>query len=263
LSIGIQSFQDTVLKFLNRAHDGGLAEQSVKLAREVGFENISIDLIYGIPGQSDAEWLENIRKGIQLQPEHISSYSLTIEDKTVFGRWAASGKFTPVQDDVAARQLEILVDELERAGYDQYEVSNFSKPGFESRHNSNYWKEQKYLGIGPSAHSYNLTSRQFTISNNHLYIKSLREGRIPFEKEELSVEDHANEYLLTTLRTRWGVNLEQMKQRFNYDIVANNQDFIQELIKRKLAVIENGFLKLTRAGKLLADKISSELFLVS
>ena len=263
LSIGIQSFQNNVLTFLNRAHNSKLAEESVRLARQAGFNNISIDLIYAIPGQTDEEWRENIRKAIELQPEHISSYSLTIEDKTVFGKWAAAGKFRPPEDDIAATQLEILVEELEDAGYHQYEVSNFSKLDLESRHNSSYWKQQKYLGIGPSAHSYNSETRQYNISNNHLYIKSIREGKIPFEKEVLTREDHVNEYLLTTLRTSWGADIEQIKKRFDYDILKSNREFIDTLTEQNLVVIEKGFLRLTKAGKLLADKISSELFLVS
>jgi oxygen-independent coproporphyrinogen III oxidase len=263
LSIGIQSFQDQVLKALNRVHDTVSARGCVNLARDAGFNNISIDLIYAIPGQSDDEWRENIRIAARLEPDHISSYSLTIEDKTVFGRWAASGKLKPVEDDLAAHQLEILVDELEQRGYYQYEVSNFSKPGFESKHNSSYWKQEKYLGVGPSAHSYNLHTRQYNISNNHLYIKSILEGKVPFELEQLSREDHVNEYLLTTLRTSWGVNLEKLRERFQYDVVTTNEAFIDELRKRNLAVIDDGFLRLTKSGKLLADKISSELFLVS
>jgi oxygen-independent coproporphyrinogen III oxidase len=263
LSVGIQSFHNNVLKFLNRAHNVAAAEQCVHAAREAGFKNISIDLIYAIPGQTHDAWLENIRAAINLHPEHISSYSLTIEDKTVFGRWAATGKFQPVEDEFSAQQLEILVDQLEQAGYEQYEVSNFSKPGFASRHNSSYWKEEKYLGVGPSAHSYDLTTRQFNVGNNHLYIRSLKEGKIPFEKEVLSLENHANEFLLTRLRTAWGIDLENMKQRFQYDVVATHEKFIDELRKKQFAVIENGFLKLTKAGKLFADKISSELFLVS
>lgn len=263
LSIGIQSFHNNVLTFLNRAHDSRLAEESVLLARQAGFSNISIDLIYAIPGQTDQEWRENIRKAIELQPEHISSYSLTIEDKTVFGRWAAAGKFKPSEDDIAATQLEILVEELESAGYHQYEVSNFSKPDLESRHNSSYWKQQKYLGIGPSAHSYNFETRQYNISNNHLYVRAIREGKIPFEKEMLTRQDHVNEYLLTTLRTSWGADIERMKKLFNYDVLKSNREFIDTLAEQNLIVVEKGFLKLTRAGKLLADKISSELFLVS
>lgn len=263
LSIGIQSFDDDVLTFLNRAHSSIVAASCIPMAREAGFENISLDLIYAIPGQLEDKWRQNIYKAIDLNPEHISAYSLTIEEKTAFGRWAASGKLKAPDDEIAAHQLEILVKELEKAGYQQYEISNFSKPGYESQHNSSYWKEKKYLGIGPSAHSYNLISRQFNVSNNHHYIRSLNDGTIPFEFELLSADDHINEYLLTTLRTSWGCDLEKMKQNFSYDILATHAVFINNLIVKDLAVIDNGFLKLTPSGRLLADKISSDLFLVS
>lgn len=263
LSIGIQSFQDKVLKFLNRAHDSVASIDSVKCARAAGFHNISIDLIYAIPGQTDDEWRANIRQTLALHPEHISAYALTIEEKTAFGRWAAHGKLKTVDDDLAAKQLEILVEELEKSGFEQYEISNFSKPGYQSKHNSSYWKQQQYLGIGPSAHSYNHASRQHNISNNHIYIRSLQEGKIPFEIELLSSEDHINEYLLTTLRTQWGSNLEKLKVEYGYDILENHPEMIRELISRKLAFIENNFLILTRSGRLLADKIIADLFLVS
>jgi len=263
LSIGIQSFQDKVLKFLNRAHDSVASIDAVKCAREAGFNNISIDLIYAIPGQTDDEWMANIRQALALQPEHISAYSLTIEEKTAFGRWSAHGKLKAVDDDLAAKQLEILVEELEKSGFEQYEISNFSKPGYQSKHNSSYWKQQQYLGIGPSAHSYNHTSRQYNISNNHIYTRSLQEGKIPFEIELLSSEDHVNEYLLTTLRTQWGSNLEKLKEEYGYDILESHSEMIRELISRKLASIENNFLILTRSGRLLADKIIADLFLVS
>ena len=263
LSIGIQSFQDKILKFLNRAHTALTAKESIRLAREAGFKNISIDLIYAIPEQSDSEWISNVDQALALDPEHISAYSLTIEEKTAFGKWSVQGILKPVDDEVAARQLEQLIDKLETAGYEHYEISNFSKPGFYSRHNSSYWKQQKYLGIGPSAHSYNLISRQFNVSNNHLYIHSLKKSKIPFEIEVLSGDDHVNEYLLTTLRTVWGADIQKLKNDFHYDIMSVHSEFIRNLVEKNLAVIENNFLKLTRDGKLLADKISSDLFLVS
>ncbi|MBT1699832.1 radical SAM family heme chaperone HemW [Fulvivirgaceae bacterium PWU4] len=263
LSIGIQSFQDSVLKFLNRAHDATAAMQCVGQARQAGFQNISIDLIYAIPGQADEAWQANIDAALKLAPEHISSYSLTIEEKTAFGRWAAQGKLKAADDDLAAKQLEMLVATLEREGYEQYEVSNFSKPGYQSRHNSSYWKQQRYLGIGPSAHSYDKVSRQYNVSNNHQYVRSMKEGRIPFEREVLSTEDHVNEYLLTTLRTQWGSDLEKLKQEYGYDVLGQHGGLINDLLARKLAVVERNFLKLTRTGRLLADKISSDLFLIS
>jgi oxygen-independent coproporphyrinogen-3 oxidase len=263
LSIGIQSFQDEVLKFLNRVHHASAAVESVLLAREAGFENISIDLIYAIPGQTHEAWRDNIRKAIALNPEHISAYALTIEQKTVFGKWMAHGKLTPADEEIAAAQLEILMDDLQAAGYRQYEISNFSKPNFQSQHNSSYWKQEKYLGIGPSAHSYDKVSRQHNVYNNHLYIQSLENGVLPFEREVLSAEDHINEYLLTTLRTEWGADLEKLKKEFHYDLPAMHPQYLVNLIDKKLGIVENNCLKLTRNGRLLADKISSDLFLVS
>jgi oxygen-independent coproporphyrinogen-3 oxidase len=262
LSIGIQAFQEKILTFLNRAHDSRAARNCVHLARDAGFENISIDLIYAIPGMTEDEWRTNIEQALALEPEHISAYSLTIEEKTVFGRWAASGKLRGTDDDEAANQLETLLDLLQRAGYEQYEISNFCKPGFISRHNSNYWRGRPYLGVGPSAHSYNLISRQFNVNNNHAYVRSLRDGVIPFDIENLTLKDHINEYLLTSLRTRWGADLDQLKLKYQYDLIAVNGTLINDLMGRNLAIIENRFLKLTPAGRLMADKITTDLFLV-
>jgi oxygen-independent coproporphyrinogen-3 oxidase len=263
LSIGIQSFEDRVLNFLNRAHDARAAIECMKFARDAGFTNISVDLIYAIPGQEEKEWISNIQQAIAMTPEHLSAYSLTIEEKTAFGRWAAGGRLKTVNDDLSASQLDILINELERAGYEHYEVSNFCKPGYHSKHNSSYWQGQRYLGIGPSAHSYNLITRQFNVCNNHQYVRALQEDKIPFDHEVLSVQDHVNEYLLTTLRTQWGTHLQKLKQEFHYDILALHPEFISDLLKNGLAVIDQDYLKLTRKGRFLADKISSDLFLVS
>jgi oxygen-independent coproporphyrinogen-3 oxidase len=262
LSIGIQSFDDGILKYLNRAHSSKAAIDCVAFARNAGFNNVSIDLIYAIPGQDIAGWKKNIQRAVDLYPEHISSYSLTIEEKTTFGRWHAKGKLHATDDDEAARQLEFLMRELENAGFDQYEVSNFGKPGFYSRHNSSYWKQEKYLGVGPSAHSYDGKSRQYNVSNNHLYVKSISEGAIPATKEELTREDSINEYLLTTLRTSWGSDLGWLHNNFQYDLVKENASYIENLERKRLATFENNILKLTRAGRLLADKIASDLFLI-
>jgi oxygen-independent coproporphyrinogen-3 oxidase len=260
LSIGIQSFEDTILKYLNRPHSAAEASRCMELSREANFENISIDLIYAIPGQTDDRWKKNIELAMALQPEHISAYSLTIEKKTAFGTWYEKGKLIPVKDDQAATQLELLVDILALSGFEQYEVSNFSKPGFESQHNSNYWKQEKYLGVGPGAHSYNGRSRQFNIKNNSQYITSINVGKIPFDFELLSPQDQVNEYLLTTLRTRWGSDLELLKNSFNYNLLELHSSYVSALLDNNLAVIENSFFKLTRKGKLLADKISSDFF---
>lgn len=260
LSIGIQTFHNDLLSYLNRAHDSAKAIQAVRSARKAGFDNISIDLIYAIPGQDEAKWKEDIRQALIVNPEHLSCYSLTIEEKTVFGKWSAAGKLKTIEDDVAAYQLEVLMDMLNEAGYEHYEISNFAKPGFYSRHNSSYWKQEKYLGIGPSAHSYNGLIRQFNISNNHLYIKSIQKNEVPAEKEVLSTENKINEYILTTLRTQWGTDLTKLKQEFNLDLLQQNSLYIQQLLERDLAVLNHTVLTLTRKGKLLADKIASDLF---
>lgn len=260
LSMGIQSFQDDLLTYLHRAHDSTQARTTFQWARNAGFTNISIDLIYAIPDQHDAKWLLDIEQAIALNPEHISCYSLTIEEKTAFGRWAAAGKLKLVPDDDAAGQLEVLIGQLERNGYEHYEISNFAKPGYYSRHNSSYWKQQKYLGIGPSAHSYNGDIRAFTISNNPLYLKAISSGNVPAETEVLTRENKINEFILTTLRTRWGTNLITLKRIYQHDLLEQNHPYIKDLIDRGLAIMENDTLFLTQKGKFLADKIASELF---
>lgn len=262
LSIGIQSFDDRILKYLNRAHNSLAAQQCVADARRAGFNNISIDLIYAIDGQDDLLWMENIKQGMDLEPNHISSYSLTIENKTVFGKWSAMGKLNPVSDDRAATQFELLMETLERNGFEHYEISNFCKPGFRSQHNSNYWRQEKYLGVGPSAHSYNGESRQFNINNNNAYLKSMKTGKIPFESEVLTREDKVNEYLLTCLRTSWGCDLNKIKSDFDYDILHDQSLYLKNLVDKNLGAFDGAVLKLTKQGKLLADKISSDLFLL-
>lgn len=263
LSIGIQSFDEEVLKALNRAHNSIMARQCVHSAHEVGFDNISIDLIYAIPKLENAQWKETIEEAIRLHPQHISSYALTVEEKTVFGRWATQGKFKVVDEDAAAQQLQILVDNLEVYGYEQYEVSNFSKAGFQSKHNSNYWKNKNYLGVGPSAHSYNGSSRQNNISNNHIYVNSIQSLKIPASLEILTREDKINEYLLTSLRTAWGVSLTRLVQDFAIDLKNTHQQYIRILLDSKLATIDNDTLRLTKSGLLLADKIASDLFVIA
>lgn len=262
LSIGIQSFDDSILKYLNRVHDSTMAKNCVIDAYDAGFNNISIDLIYAIPALDNQLWRKNIDEVLILRPRHISSYALTIEEKTVFGKWADRGKIKLVDDDHAATQLNILVDVLEQGNYEQYEVSNFSLPGFYSRHNSSYWKDKKYLGLGPSAHSYNGLSRQYNVRNNQGYLKSISQNIIPATVEMLSREDKINEYLLTTLRTSWGVNLDKLEHEFSFNLRDANSPYINRLLENKLANITNGNLVLTKAGKLLADKIASDLFIV-
>ncbi len=260
LSVGIQSFDNAEVQSLNRAHDNLMAKRCIDDAKNVGFKNISIDLISAIPGRSDDDWKKDINEAIALSPQHISSYSLTIEEKTVFGKWTKQGKIKPVDDDVAASQLALLIDILEGANYEQYEVSNFSRPGFQSRHNSNYWKNKIYLGVGPSAHSYNGVSRQYNVSNNPLYLRSIQREQVPSTMEVLSREDKINEYLLTSLRTSWGADLKMLREQYSWDIIKENWDYVQSLQSQGLVAIEDNILRLTRQGRFLADKIASDLF---
>jgi oxygen-independent coproporphyrinogen-3 oxidase len=239
-----------------------MARGCIDDAKNAGFKNISIDLIYAIPGRSNDDWENDINETIALSPQHISSYSLTIEEKTVFGKWTKQGKMKPVDDDAAASQLALLIDILEGANYEQYEVSNFSKPSFQSRHNSNYWKNKIYLGVGPSAHSYNGESRQYNLSNNSLYLRSIQQEKVPSTLEVLSREDKINEYLLTSLRTSWGADLKILREQYSWDIVTENREYVQSLQNKGLIAIEDNILRLTRRGRFLADKIASDLFVL-
>jgi oxygen-independent coproporphyrinogen-3 oxidase len=263
LSVGIQSFHDSILQYMNRAHSALRANQAIDCIREAGFSNVSIDLIFAVPGQTEAMWISDIEDALKINPEHISCYSLTIEEKTVFGHWHKKGQLEPVDEKIAARFLLTLSDRLTESGFEHYEVSNFSRPGFQARHNSHYWAGKHYLGIGPAAHSYNTDSRQFNIANNHAYVNSLNAGIVPAEKEVLSRENKINEYLLTRLRTAAGADIHFLKNNFDYDLMRLHSDYVDRLQQQSLAILDGEYLKLTRKGFLLADTISSELFVTS
>lgn len=257
LSVGIQSFDDQVLRFLNRAHNATEAKQSISDARAAGFTSISADLIYGIPDRDHKAWKKDLKLLIEGSPDHISAYCLTVEPKTTFGNWHEKGALKPVTDDFAAEQFDILVDELDKAGYEQYEVSNFAKAKNYSKHNTSYWQQKPYLGIGPSAHSYNLLTRQYNIKNNAKYMNEIEDGNIPCDHEVLSEEDKINDVLLTGLRTKWGINL------MTHDLGKKlDMKYIDKLIEHNKAIIRNDHLVLTREGRLLADQISSDLFII-
>jgi oxygen-independent coproporphyrinogen-3 oxidase len=260
LSIGIQTFDDNVLRFLNRAHTAREGLSCLELAQAAGITNISIDLIYSIPGQDDGLLKKNLATAINLNPTHISAYSLTLEEKTVFGRWASHGKLLAMEETTSALQFEMVMDTLNQHGYRHYEISNYCLPGYESKHNTSYWQQKKYLGVGPSAHSFDGDTRQFNISNNPLYIKALREDRIPFEREILTVENKINEYLFTSLRTDGGCSLSYLSSQYEYDLKKKNESYIDQLVKETMIEIVEDRLILTRAGKLVADRIASDLF---
>ena len=257
LSIGIQSFFDEDLEFMNRAHNAVEATKCIDLAREAGFDNLTIDLIYGAPTTTQEMWKFNIEKTIELQVEHLSCYCLTVEPGTALDHFVRKGKAEPVDQKKAAQQFEYLTQRLTTTGYLHYEISNFGLPNYLAVHNSNYWKGAKYLGIGPSAHSFNGHSRQWNVANNSHYLKSIRQGNIPFEKEILSPADQYNEYVMTGLRTMWGIQKEKIRELgFNTHFEEKIQSYIkEELVQKK----EDHFI-LTQKGKLLADRIAMELF---
>ena len=263
LSIGIQSFHEPHLAYLNRAHTATEAIASVQEAQNAGFDNLSIDLIYAIPAEDHSIWENDLAQAVALQPQHISAYCLTIEEKTVFGRWQQQGRLRAVSDEVAAEQFELLVDTLTNAGYDPYEVSNFCQPGKYSQHNTSYWQGKKYLGIGPSAHSYDGESRQYNVAHNPRYLKALVAGKLSYEREILSQHDRINEWVMTGLRTKWGCNLAMLKSQEGYDLYQENTTYIDQLINEGKAVMQDNHLILTNIGRLMADGIAASLFLTN
>ena len=260
LSIGIQSFFDDDLQFLNRSHSSDQASEAIFNAHKQGLSNISIDLIYGIPTLTDKKWKENIKIAIDSGVQHISAYSLTVEANTAFDLFIKKGRIKAPEEEQAARQFEILMDTMNNQGFIHYEISNFCKEGFFSRHNSNYWKQQKYLGLGPSAHSFDLDSRQWNVANLQQYIQSINAGNIPFEKEILTASQKYNEYIMTGLRTIWGVNLKEVKLKFGEEFLSYLNKNSQKYIADKTMELKENALILTEKGKFLADGIASDLF---
>jgi oxygen-independent coproporphyrinogen-3 oxidase len=261
LSIGIQSFIERDLKWMNRAHSAEQALDCIHLAREVEFNNFSIDLIFGIPGLINEEWKTNIETVINLNVPHISSYALTVESKTALQKMIQLKKKENVNSDVQAEQYSILMKALREAGYEHYEISNFAKPDFRSKHNSSYWQSKKYIGIGPSAHSYNGKIRTWNKANNNIYINSLKQNIIPFEKEILTQTQKINEYVMTSLRTIEGLDLNFIENYFSSNEKNRIENILNEKIKKENYFTENNKIILTDEGKLLADAIAVELFL--
>ena len=261
LSIGIQSFFDDDLQFLNRSHSSNQASEAIFNAHKQGLSNISIDLIYGIPTLTDKKWKENIKIAIDSGVQHISAYSLTVEANTAFDLFIKKGRIKAPEEEQAARQFEILMDTMNNQGFIHYEISNFCKEGFFSRHNSNYWKQQKYLGLGPSAHSFDLDSRQWNVANLQQYIQSINAGNIPFEKEILTASQKYNEYIMTGLRTIWGINLKEVKLKFGEEFLSYLNKNSRKYITDKTMELKENALILTEKGKFLADGIASDLFI--
>jgi oxygen-independent coproporphyrinogen-3 oxidase len=262
LSIGVQSFFDDDLQWMNRVHTAAEAYKSIELAMQSGFENISIDLIYGTPYLNDERWLKNLETALKLNVPHLSCYALTVEPNTALQKMIALNKKENIDAEKQSHQFEILMQWGAENNFEHYEISNFAKPGFRSKHNSSYWQGKSYLGLGPSAHSYNGISRQWNIANNVLYIESINKNIVPFEMEELSSTQKINEYLMTGLRTIEGVDLNHLEKLSDKKIISKIINDAQKFIQQNLIEQKNNSLLLTQKGKLFADGIAADLFRV-
>jgi oxygen-independent coproporphyrinogen-3 oxidase len=259
LSIGIQSFFEEDLKLMNRAHNAEEALKSINLAKQY-FNNISIDLIYGIPGMSVERWKRNLEISLELGVPHISSYALTVEPNTALQKFIEKGKIKPVDDEAAKIHFEILVKTLIKNEFEHYEFSNFGRPGYFSQNNTAYWLGKPYLGIGPAAHSYDGNSRKWNISNNPLYVKALENGNIPQQTEDLSLSDKYNEYVMTRLRTKFGVDIAEVSMKFGENYKSHFIELAKPLQKENLLQECSGIFHITSKGKFLSDGIAADLF---
>ena len=262
-SVGIQSFYEEDLLWMNRAHNAREAEDCIKRSQDAGFENLTLDLIYGYPLLTDQKWHNNIQKAIELDVPHISAYSLTVEPRTALAHAIRNKKQTPVNDSQSAAQFIILMDQLQKIGFEHYEISNFAKPGCYAVHNTNYWKGIDYIGIGPSAHGFDGYNRYMNPANNAMYMDALSKNSLPEEVEILSTQDRFNEYVMTALRTMWGLDLDKISQDFGKDFLEETQHNLKGLDHQGWLIQENEKIKLSSEGKLFADHIASELFIIS
>jgi oxygen-independent coproporphyrinogen-3 oxidase len=262
ISLGIQSWKNEDLKFLNRRHDSTGAEKALRSAMDAGFDNISIDLIYGLPGMSVSDLEMNLDKSLQYDIKHISAYHLTVEPGTILGKMKNEGLFNETDEEESTNQFNLLVEKAEQAGFIHYEISNFGKEGYFSRHNTNYWKQVNYIGLGPSAHSFNGYSRQWNVRDVKKYISSVNKDNLLFEKEELDIKTRFNEYIMVSLRTMWGIDLDYVERVFakeGYDYIINLANKFRDygLMKQ-----DNKNLVLTNQGKMISDNIISEFMMV-
>ncbi len=262
LSIGVQSFFEEELNMMNRAHSVSQCHEVLKAATS-HFENFSLDLIYGMPQSSLHSWTENLARALSYAPPHISSYALTVEPKTLLAHKVDKKDITLLEEEKVAEQFDRMVDVLEKAGYEHYELSNFGKPNFHSVNNSSYWKGEPYLGIGPSAHSFDGDQRSWNVSNNPKYIKSINADTLPITRENLSLIDHYNEYIMTRLRTQAGVSLAEINSKFGVRYGALLEEMAQEGVQNRFLFWDGDFLRVSRQGKFLVDGLASDLFLIN
>ncbi len=262
ISIGIQSFAEADLKLMNRRHDSGQAVLAVETAKKSGFKNISIDLIYGLPNQNLQEWKSNVLQAIELDVQHISAYHLTYHEGTVFYDNLKKGHLKELPDEISLQQFEILVQLLNEAGFEQYEISNFCKPGFYSQHNSSYWKSKKYLGIGPSAHSFDLTSRRWNVSSISKYLSGLENNEPYSESEILTKQDRYNDYIITGLRTIWGISEEFIQSEFSENYLVHFQKIMKKYLQTGHVKQKADVISLSQEGLFISDKIMADFMVV-
>ena len=261
LSIGIQSFHEKELDLMYRAHSASAGIEAIENARKIGFDNISIDLIYGVPGSDLESWHHNIQEALKLKPEHISAYCLTIEDNTRLKYWIEKGRYEYPDDDLILKQSNMLMDLLSKAGYDHYEISNFSLPNRHSKHNTSYWFGHSFIGLGPSAHSFTPGKRYWNVRSTKEYIKSVNENKIFWQEESLTLTTQYNEYIMTRLRTKWGLNFSEIEEKFG-EKYENYLEAQLSFVKKGLLNSENGIITLSKEGKHMADGIAADLFAV-
>lgn len=262
ISMGIQTFDDTTLKLLNRRHNAMQAIEAVNRCRQVGFQNISIDLIYGLPDETDERWQRDLNQAVSLNVEHISAYHLTYEKGTRIYEMLQAHRISEVDEDSSVRFFSTLMDTFSAAGYEHYEISNFCKPGMYSRHNTSYWRGIPYLGCGPSAHSFNTMTREWNVSSLEEYITSIETGNRSYETEELHLHTRYNEYIMTSLRTVWGVSIEHIKQNFGATLWEYFQEMATPHLHNGRLVIQNNHFCLTRKGIFVSDDIMSDLMFI-
>lgn len=262
LSIGVQSFFEEDLQWMNRAHTANQAHQCIELALKTDFNNLTIDLIYGTPTLSDQKWKENVATAVSYNIPHLSCYALTVEPRTPLQKLIALNKTMDVNPDTQANQFLLLMDWLGHAGYEHYEISNFAKPGFRSKHNSSYWQGKKYAGFGPSAHSYNGLERSWNIANNNIYINSINEGVLKTDMEILTSTQRLNEYIMTSLRTIEGMDLNKIETGWGFAESKRLENDLKKFVDAGMIILNNSTVRLTNEGKLMADGIASELFMI-
>ena len=262
ISMGIQTFQEETLKLLHRRHTAQQAIEAVKHCREAGFQNISIDLMYGLPGETLETWQEDLQQAIALHPEHISAYHLIYEEGTALWKLREQNQVEEADEDLSVTLFKTLIEELTHAGYEHYEISNFCLPGLHSRHNSSYWTGKKYLGCGPSAHSFNGTSRQWNVASLDKYIQSIQQGELDYEIEELDIYTRYNDFVITTIRTHWGMSLSHLRSTYGENLYQYCLRMAKPHLEQGVLEIKEDTLKLTKEGIFISDGIMSDLLFV-